>query len=68
MFELSGYPNRTILSHCKHIKPSILPPNKWIIWIDQDKIDKNYEEFIRFTKMNGIKSSPKKNGIKTIIQ
>jgi hypothetical protein len=56
MFELAGYPNKTILSYCKFIKVPTLLDNEWIIWIDQDKIDKNFEEFLRFTKMNGIDS------------
>ncbi len=55
-FNLSGYPNGTILSHSQHIKVTIMPTDKWIVWMDKNNIyefDKQYEDF---SKINGIKS------------
>lgn len=56
MFELKGYPNGTILSYAQHIKVTILPTDKWIVWIDKAIISKYYNEYEYFSKMDGIKS------------
>jgi|MesohylFT_1024984.scaffolds.fasta_scaffold254239_1 hypothetical protein len=54
-FELRGYPNGTILSYAKNINVSILPTDKWIVWIDKDIIDKYNEQYTYFSKIKGIK-------------
>lgn len=43
-FELRQYPNGTILSYAQHIKISILPLDKWIVWINHVY---KYEQFLR---------------------
>jgi len=54
-FELRGYPNGTILSYAKNINVSILPTDKWIVWIDKDIIYKYNEQYTYFSKIKGIK-------------
>jgi hypothetical protein len=54
-FELRGYPNGTILSYSININVSILPTDKWIVWIDKDIIDKYNEQYTYFSKIKGIK-------------
>jgi hypothetical protein len=54
-FELRGYPNGTILSYAKNINVSILPTDKWIVWIDKDIIHKYNEQYTYFSKIKGIK-------------
>lgn len=54
MFDLSGIPNGTILTSSKHIVTN--GTDKWIIWIDKDIIDRNYQACNNFSKMKGIKS------------
>ena len=56
MFELAGFPNGTILSHCQHIKISSLPKDKWIVWLNKDNINRFDEEYAYLKDMDGIKS------------
>lgn len=53
-FELSQYPNGTMLSYAQHIKVPILPTDKWIVWIDH--VYDYEEQYEQFLKMKGIKN------------
>lgn len=54
-FELRGYPNGSILSHAMNINVSILPTDKWIVWIDKDIIHKYNEQYAHFSERKGVK-------------
>jgi hypothetical protein len=54
-FDLSGYPNGTILTYATHINMSILPTDKWIVWIDKNIIDKYNKQYINFSNIKGVK-------------
>lgn len=53
---LSGYPNGTILSYSTHIRVSNLPTDKWIVWIDKDKVHEYSKQVEQFLQIKGIKS------------
>jgi hypothetical protein len=53
-FELSQYPNGTMLSYAQHIKVPILPTDKWIVWIYH--VYDYEEQYEQFLKMKGIKN------------
>jgi len=56
MFELAGYPNGTILSFSQQIRVTNLSKDKRIVWIDKDIIDRRYDSYINFSKIEGIKA------------
>lgn len=66
IFELSGYPNGTIIDRGLHIKMNILPDDKWVVWIDKDAVDRNLKLYNHFSKMKGIKSFTELNINKSI--
>lgn len=53
--ELRGYPNGSILSYAININMSILPTDKWIVWIDKDIVNKYDEQYKNFSKINRVK-------------
>lgn len=66
MFKLSGYPNGTIIDRGLHIKITILSDDKWVVWIDKDRVEKNIELYNHFSTMKGIKCFTELNIKKTI--
>lgn len=54
--EWSGSPNGTIVSFAQHIRSSLLPADQWIIWLEQDIVDRHRSEYERLATLNGIKS------------
>ena len=53
---LSDFPNGTILSYAVNMKVSILPKDKWIVWIDKDGVYEYSKQYEDFLKIPGIKS------------
>ena len=54
-YELSGYPNGTILSCSQRIRISHLPRDKWVVWIDRHIVNRYPEQYDSFAKIKGIK-------------
>lgn len=55
-YELSGYPNGTILSHSHRITKNDLSSDKWIVWINKDNVKNYNEQYENFLKIKNIKS------------
>lgn len=58
LFDLSGYPNGTILSSSSRIKVTNLPKHKWVVWIDISKKSKSeyIQECEHFLRIKNVKS------------
>lgn len=55
-YELAEYPNGTILTYSQYIQVPNLPNNKWIVWIDKDRLYNYDEQYKNFLKLKGIKN------------
>lgn len=66
MFQLSGYPNGTIIDRGLHIKMNILPDDKWVVWIDKYAVERHLEVYNHFSKIKGIKCFTELNINKSI--
>jgi len=67
MFNLAGVPSGTLLTHAQHIRAPIIPNNKWIVWLNKEKILYFDEEYNNLSKMKGIKSIKELDEIKISI-